>query len=83
MYTLERKVRVNSENELHRGSQDQGFFIPPMVGTDDIPLMWFIHLLSLGGTLNFPHFLPYLVHPELLWCQMHDGSPSNHMQMTL
>lgn len=65
---------MNSENELHRGSHDQGFLSLPgrvLVMSHSSPLPW-------DRTLCFLLFLPYVVPPELSWRQVHDGSHSNH-----
>lgn len=60
------------EQVVLRKSQS-GVFMPRGAGIGDVPLTWLIHLLALGRTLCFPHFLLYLVPPELSCRQMHMG----------
>lgn len=75
-YIVERKVQVTSDKESPEKVKI-GFWSLPGWGIGDVPLMWFIHLLSLGRTLCFLLFLPCLVPLDLSWSQMHDGSHSN------
>lgn len=49
--TLEREVQAK-QGTSHPQKVTTGVFIPPQARTDDIPLMWFFHLLPLRwGTL--------------------------------